>query len=502
MPALDPPAALALFLSFYVAVMGTAFYVCVVADPNTSKWAKYFTVDLPRAAQGLMSRAIGARGLDVVDSLLDRLLAIVYCAVMSAAWTAVFFSVYPWVDRLQQHAQAEQMEGNDGGGGASSLHDAAVPAYHKYVGYAVFAACGLTWRWASTASPGIVTPETLARYDHYPYDGVLFLPGVACPVTRRVPKLARSKYDRHRYRQNVARFDHFCGWVYNTVGEENYRHFLLFLVVHAGACGYGTCILWRLFRGEVHRLGLHDAVSYVDRTTGLEYRPTRWIVVQFLFHNYMWESSLLLLTGVMTVALGAFLGYHCYLTSVNMTTNEAYKWGQVKSWHKQEIKRYRQALKRGTAVASREEAEHLSSASPSQADPHHACDDNDDSYADAREHPVVDDDHDVTCAGGASGSGNNASNGKAVSTPAMADRSRPRRSPGRGRRREATPVRHPGPYPRNLYDRGIVENWKEVLFPLSLRSDDDRSRIQFRNQNNPHLPAGPTEQERTKTKTT
>jgi hypothetical protein len=203
----------------------------------------------------------------------------------------------------------------------------------------------------------------------------------------------------------------------------------------------------------------------------------------------------------MTVALGAFLGYHCYLTSVNMTTNEAYKWGQVKSWHKQELKRYRQAVKRGVAVASREEPEQLSSPPPSQADPHHPCDDNDDSFADAREHPVVDDDHDVTCAGGSSGSSNLSSNGNAVSTPPRNDRSGPRRSPDR-RRREATPVRHPGPYPRNLYDRGIVENWKEVLFPLSLRSDEGRSRIQFPNQNNPQLAAGPTEQERTKTKTT
>lgn len=29
----------------------------------------------------------------------------------------------------------------------------------------------------------------------------------------------------------------------------------------------------------------------------------------------------------------------------------------------------------------------------------------------------------------------------------------------------------PGPVPKNVYDRGFVENWKEVLFPLSLRED-------------------------------
>ena len=29
----------------------------------------------------------------------------------------------------------------------------------------------------------------------------------------------------------------------------------------------------------------------------------------------------------------------------------------------------------------------------------------------------------------------------------------------------------PGSVPHNLYDRGFVENWKEVLFPLSRRKE-------------------------------
>jgi len=29
----------------------------------------------------------------------------------------------------------------------------------------------------------------------------------------------------------------------------------------------------------------------------------------------------------------------------------------------------------------------------------------------------------------------------------------------------------PGPMPKNVYDRGFVENWKEVIFPMSLRKD-------------------------------
>ena len=36
---------------------------------------------------------------------------------------------------------------------------------------------------------------------------------------------------------------------------------------------------------------------------------------------------------------------------------------------------------------------------------------------------------------------------------------------------EASEYFDPGPMPKNVYDRGFVENWKEVLFPISLRKD-------------------------------
>jgi len=115
--------------------------------------------------------------------------------------------------------------------------------------------------------------------------------------------------------------------------------------------------------------------------------------------------------SVMSIALTLFLGYHIWLTSRGLTTNESYKWAQVKRWHQRELKRYQQAIKEGKVIPKED---------PSK--------------------PVVSD-GDVTCTQGT---------GLEAQEPEDA-------------------IYDPGPPPVNIYNRGVVENWKEVLFPLSLR---------------------------------
>jgi palmitoyltransferase ZDHHC4 len=417
-----------IFLTSYAAIMATAFYVCVVADPKDSKLARFWTVTLPRRVASAGKRVIGRRGMSVAEFISDRLLVLIYCAVVSGAWSVIFFYVYPWIDRRPQY----------------------VASYHKLVGYGVFAACGVSWRIASTSTPGIITTRTIRRYDHYPYDNLLFVPGKMCAVRKSVPKLARSKYDRFKYENNVARFDHFCGWVYNTIGEENYRYFLLFLVIHTSMCLYGTYVLCCLFYGEVQEQKLMD-VRFVDRYTGEEFGPTNWIIVQYMFHNYLWESGVLLLVGVMAVALILFLAYHCYLTSFNMTTNEAYKWGHVRQWYKEELKRYQKAVKKGAAIVESAGSESLENSGNEPVEPGG---------------PTVSDDADVTCTPGTNGSITK----RSEHVEPQENDSTPSKAAGASAPKERR-VRHPGLIPRNLYDRGFVENWKEVLFPISLRSD-------------------------------
>ena len=78
------------------------------------------------------------------------------------------------------------------------------------------------------SSPGIITKDTLQFYDHYPYDNLLYPEG-RMDRKKGIPRLPRSKFDRLKHKQHVARFDHYCGWVSATIGAENYRIFLLFV---------------------------------------------------------------------------------------------------------------------------------------------------------------------------------------------------------------------------------------------------------------------------------
>ena len=372
--------ALALALFAYLGVFAIFVYVCLIADPETSRLSRFLNETLPTRIWNWLGNRLSRKAVDALIYFSDRFLLVIYCIVVYGAWSLVFWLVFPWITRSES-----------------------VSNVHKYLGSLVFVACIASWRLATTKSPGIITARTLNRYNHFPYDNILFEENRTCKTTG-IQKVARSKFDRHRYHANVPRYDHFCGWVYNTIGEENYRWFLLFLLVHTAMCAYGCVVLWWLFSSEISERRLLE-VTYVDRFTGEEIPASMFIVAQYLFNKFLWEAGLFMLMAVMAVALLAFLVYHIYLTTFGMTTNESYKWGYVKTWYKGELKRYEEAVKARPATQPSDGT--LNSSDQQQ-----------------------------------------------------------------GKTRQDV-IRHPGRPPFYIYDRGFIENWKEVIFPISLR--DDRS---------------------------
>ena len=384
---------LAVALGLYLLGFVFLAYYCLLADPDSSTVADAMTRRLPNYVEAKVAQLVGKQGLEKVSSFAEYFLQILYLALVLGSWSIMFAYGYPWVTQ--------------------SRH---VSNYHMIIGIFVFAMCMASWWYASNVSPGFITSRTLAKFDNFPYDNLLFVPGRKCP-TVGIPRLARSKYDRVSH-VHVARFDHFCGWLHNPIGEENYRFFLLFLLVHVCMCCYGTVVCVWLFLGEIVDKKLFE-VTFVNSATGEEFNADWFVISQYLFYRRKCMAGIMIMMGCMTVVLGAFLGYHAWITTRGMTTNEAVKWGQVKKWHKKELKRYNQALKAGLIPANKGAASELS---------------------------LFVADGDVGCTGGT-----------ATNSEEEAGKS--------------SPVMDPGPMPRNIYNNGFAENWKEVIFPRSLRKD-------------------------------
>ena len=389
-------------------LFGFAFfaYSCILADPDTSSSARFMTQGLPNFVGRKLANALGPRVMSALRAVADRALVVIYLVVVLGSWSIVLTHGYELVDKSKS-----------------------VSNYHQWVGYLIFMACMFSWRKAMTTRPGYITAKTIVKFDHYPYDNILFVEKRICP-TVGIRKIARSKFDRVSGR-HVARFDHYCGWVGNSLGEENYRYFLLFLAVHVGMCAYGTIILVRCLYDEIVEMDLLNATFYIAGT-GEAVSASKIVVFQYLMARHFALAGTLLLMSVMGLVLAAFLSFHLYITAKGMTTNEWYKWRQVSLWHRNAKKEYDAAVKEGRPVKVFETTIQV----------------------------VDTTDGDIGCTGpsgdGDVGKAENRGEGAAVKD---------------GNNQCVQAVANPGPFPTNIYNRGIRENFMEVIFPRSLRQD-------------------------------
>ena len=189
-------------------------------------------------------------------------------------------------------------------------------------------------------------------------------------------------------------------------------------------CLYGTIITYQLFKGEVIDKDLMNAIFF-NGDTGEQIKADKYIVAHFLFMKHFPLAVVFILMGAMVVVLSVFVLFHLYIAANGMTTNEYYKWKHVKKWHKREKSRYEKALKDGRIKSNHQ-------GSNMKAIP----------------------DVDIGCTG-PTGTSDSKSDFDTDVVDSDTD----------------SILTDPGPMPTNIYNLGIVENYKEVLFPRSLRAD-------------------------------
>jgi len=197
--------------------------------------------------------------------------------------------------------------------------------HHKFI-FHIFVWLVLGWfMHVCYADPGTVTQKNFA--DHlvkYPFDEVLYTKKIC--ATCKIIRPPRSKHCSMCNRC-VARYDHHCPWINSDVGAGNLWKFLVFLFSTGAVCNYCSYLCFYVLYGILEEKQIFNAVirtQYGDI-------PVSWThIFQYLTYYHGILLGLGLFCGLISFVLYGFGLYHCFLISKNTTTNESFKWDDIK----------------------------------------------------------------------------------------------------------------------------------------------------------------------------
>jgi len=129
--------------------------------------------------------------------------------------------------------------------------------------------------------------------------------------------------------RTVARFDHYCVWVAQPVGERNYHHFLFFLFMTCVYMLYSAVEVGLIFYHIIEANDLWSA-TFVNQITKEEVKADYYVVYAFISSHYRMMFFAWATCVVMGVLVFIFFVYHVNLAIHNITTNESYKIGTFK----------------------------------------------------------------------------------------------------------------------------------------------------------------------------
>jgi len=160
--------------------------------------------------------------------------------------------------------------------------------------------------------------------------------------TCQIMRPARSKHCALCHKC-VARFDHHCAWVNNCIGEYNVKYFISFLGSTATLCLYGSVLCVEVGIDIVNEKQLFSMMMKTPAGSV----PVTWdIAFRWMMMMHAPLISLGLFMGVIALVLYAFMFYHMYLVARNSTTSETFKWADAYGELRYLKRKQAEALKR------------------------------------------------------------------------------------------------------------------------------------------------------------
>ena len=322
-------------LSLYFLLVGLIVFIMFLSDPDTSDVNRFVTVTFPKRLMYEVEYYFGSKAKTSITSLWDYvvnernpIMQVMYLVIVLGAFATMIVKGYPHLDYGK---------------------NVVLSPYHKYVGYVAMGTCLALFYVCCTSNPGYIDETNIDKYDVYPYDNVLFAANSICK-TKKIRKLARSKFDRMS-NSHVSKFDHFCGWLNAPVGELNYRYFIAFLAMHSFTLLYGAFACGTIFFSFVVNERLME-MQFYNSSTGQVSPPSPWIIFNYISNQHLSLIGLFLLAGIMGFVVLLFLLFHLTLISLNMTTNEFFKWRDLCKWHGAQQRKHRDAKSSSAGAAS------------------------------------------------------------------------------------------------------------------------------------------------------
>jgi palmitoyltransferase len=201
----------------------------------------------------------------------------------------------------------------------------------RYAAMAVVSASLLSFLWACLSNPGRITRQTVLAWTAlYPFDNQLH---VARTTPCKECGFVRPARAKHQYGACIAKFDHYCPWLNNSVGAYNHRFFVTFLLSTAFMCLYCTYLVLVRVMYPLYLAVDFDALDQSRRARarmagrailpGRSSTPERFMLI--IARNIV-PFCLSFFTLIMGVVLVCFAGYHLYMACTNSTTYEGFKW--------------------------------------------------------------------------------------------------------------------------------------------------------------------------------